>query len=102
MYKGNVIAIDIAKSVFQVCALDKHNNIKVNREIRRQHLVKWLTNQPPSLVALEACGSAHFWAKEAIALGHQAIIISARFAKNFLHGHKTDKNDAVAIGIAAR
>lgn len=102
MFKDNVIAIDIAKSVFQVCVLDQHNHIQSNKEVRRNQLITWLSKQPPSMVAMEACGGAHYWAKQARLLGHQPVLISARFVKKFLDGHKTDKNDAIAIGIAAR
>ena len=101
MYKDNVIAIDIAKSVFQVCVFDKHNQIKSNQEIRRQKLMAWLAKQPPSIVALEGCGSRHYWAKVAEKLGHTPLQIPTRFVKKFVEGQKTDKNDAIAIGIAA-
>merc|ERR1711941_67998 len=70
--------------------------------LRRQQVLNWLAKQAPSIVAMEACGSAHYWAKQARALGHQPILLSARFVKKFVEGHKTDKNDALAIGIAAR
>ena len=102
MYKDNVIAIDIAKSVFQVCVFDKHNQIKSNQEIRRQKLMAWLAKQPASIVALEGCGSSHYWAKIAEKLGHTPLQIPTRFVKKFVEGQKTDKNDAIAIGIAAR
>ena len=102
MYQDNVIALDLAKNVIQVCILDKQNEVKTNRELRRQQVLNWLAKQTPSVVAMEACGSAHYWAKQARALGHQPVLISARFVKKFVEGHKTDKNDAVAIGIAVR
>ena len=102
MYQDNVIALDLAKNVIQVCILDKQNQVKTNRELRRQQVPSWLAKQAPAVVAMEACGSAHYWAKQARALGHQPVLISARFVKKFVEGHKTDKNDAVAIGIAVR
>lgn len=95
--------LDVLKAlVIHACFLDKHNQVKTNRELRRQQVFGWLAKQPPSIVVMEACGSPYYWAKQARKLGHQLLLISARFVNKFVEGHKTDKNDAVAIAIAAR
>ena len=102
MYDLNLIAIDLAKSSFQVCVLDKQNKERLNRAMTRKSLDTWLEKQPPSIVAMESCGSAHYWARKAKGLGHQVMLLHPKFVKKFLQGHKTDKNDATAIAIAAR
>jgi transposase len=102
MYNNNVIAIDLAKSSFQVCVLDKTNQVISNTAKSRDQTLRWLARQKPSLVALEACGSAHFWAKKAQSYGHQTMLITPKFVKKFLEGHKTDGNDAIAIAVASR
>lgn len=102
MFNNNVIAIDLAKATFQVCVFDKSNQLIFNKAMSRRALLIWLAKQKPSLVAMEACGSAHYWAKKARSYGHEAMLISSRFVKRFLQGHKTDSNDVIAIATAAR
>jgi transposase len=102
MSEINLVAIDLAKTSFQVCVVDSANQMSSNKALNRNNLETWLTKQKPSLVAMEACGSAHFWAKKARALGHNVMLIPPRFAKKFVQGHKTDYNDALAIAVAAR
>ena len=102
MKDTNVIAIDLAKASFEVCVLSPANQVLTTKTLSRTALTTWLAKQHPALVAVEACGSAHFWAKTAQRHGHQAMLISPRFVKQFVTGHKTDKNDALAIAIAAR
>lgn len=102
MSESNVIGIDLAKVSFQVCVVDSANQMLSNKALNRNTLEKWLAKQKPSLVAMEACGSAHFWAKKARALEHNVMLIPPRFAKKFVQGHKTDYNDALAIAVAAR
>ena len=98
----NVIAIDLAKHSFHVCVLNPMNQVVIDKAFNRHTLQTWLMKQKPSRVVLEACGSAHYWAKWAQQHGHQAMLISPRFVKAFVSGHKTDKNDALAIAIASQ
>ncbi len=102
MAESNVIAIDIAKSSFDVCVLNSNNEVVTQKNFTRTTLKTWLLRQPPSLVAIEACGSAHYWAKMAQQFGHQVMLIPPLFVRRFLAGHKTDKNDALAIAIASK
>ena len=99
---SRIIAIDLAKSVFQICVLEQRNQVVCVKTLRRGGLTCWLARQKPSLVALEACGSAHHWARVAQADGHQAMIIPPRQVASYRQGHKTDANDALAIAIAAQ
>ena len=101
MSKYNVIAIDLAKNVFQVCKTDHLGKIIFNKAVKRNELKNMLIREKKSLVAMESCGSTHYWARFAKAQGHNVKAMSARVVKGFLQGQKTDANDAVAISIAA-
>jgi len=102
MFNTNVIAIDIAKSSFHVCNLNKNNKITTNRSFTRTKLKDWLIRQPASVVAIEACGSAHYWSRFVVKLGHTYMLIPPKYVTPFRKGHKTDKNDALAIAVAAK
>lgn len=102
MEQHNVISIDLAKSSFHVYVINKNNQSTTNRSFSRQPLKNWLARQKPSLVALEACGSAHYWARQVIAMGHQVVLLPPKVVAPFRQGHKTDETDARAIAIAAR
>jgi transposase len=101
MQNSNVIGIDLAKHVIQVCKVDKHGELTSNKAISPSKLKALLANSIPSIVAMEGCGSCHFWARLAQTYGHDVRIISPRKVKAFLQGHKTDANDALAVAIAA-
>nr|WP_308400519.1 transposase [Vibrio diabolicus] len=83
MQKYNVIAIDLAKNVFQVCKLSPQGKVIYNREISRTKLKELLIKEKLSLVAMESCSSAHYWARYAKAAGHQIKVINARAVKGF-------------------
>lgn len=101
MIESNVIAIDLAKNVFQVCKLSSRGQVIWNKQVNRSKLIALLVNEPVSLVAMESCGGTHYWARFAKTCGHSIKAMSARRVKAFLQGHKTDANDAIAIGLAA-
>lgn len=101
MRKYSVIAIDLAKNVFQVCKVSPQGKILYNREISRAKLKQLLTTEKVSLVAMESCSSAHYWARYAREAGHQVKVINARAVKGFQTKQKTDRNDALAIATAA-
>jgi len=102
MLNDNVIAIDLAKSTFHVCVLNKQNNVTIERKFTRTGLSAWLAKQPLSTVAVESCGSAHHWGRLAKQYGHQAKLFSPKFVAPYRQGHKTDTNDALAIAITAK
>lgn len=97
-----VIAIDLAKNVFQVCLFDRQGEVLWNRTMRRAALSAFLAKQQPALVAMEACGGAHYWGRKVQSLGHRVVIIPPKQVSPYRQGQKTDGNDALAIGIAAR
>jgi transposase len=102
MSKLTTIGIDLAKSVFFLVALSHSGQVLWRRKLRRQQLLAFLANQEASVVAMEACGSAHHWAREIEALGHQVQLLPAQRVKAYLGGQKNDFNDAVAIAEASQ
>ncbi|MDH5424938.1 MAG: IS110 family transposase [Gammaproteobacteria bacterium] len=101
MTKSNVISLDLAKNVIQVCRISKDGELISNKAMSPLKLKQLLANATQSIVAMEGCGSCHYWARLAQSFGHEARIISPKKVKAFLQGHKTDANDAFAIAIAA-
>ena len=102
MYQDNLIAIDLSKNSFQGSMLDKHHRECFNRKFTRNKLIEWLSRQQPLSVAMEACGSAHHWARLVERMGHRPLLVPTRTVTRYREGHKTDATDALATGVAAR
>lgn len=102
MHQCNLIAIDLAKTVFQVCKMSRRGKILSNRSMSRAKLIQWLPTQQLSLVAMESCGGSSYWGRLATASGHELMMIPPRQVKPFRTGQKTDANDAIAIAVASR
>ena len=102
MNKGNLIGIDLSKHSFQGCLLDRNDQEVFNRKFTRKGLIKWLSKQKNMVVAMEACGSSHHWARVVKRMGHSPMILPTRAVTGFRLGHKTDATDARAIAVAAR
>jgi len=97
----NVVGVDLAKNVIQVSVLSSSNRELRNTSLSRRKFTEFLGRQCPSLVAFEACATAHYWARTAQRHGHVVKIIPAKVVAPFRQGHKTDKNDALAVAEAA-
>jgi transposase len=91
------IGLDIAKSVFQVHGCDRNGKTVIRKQLKRTQVLAYFANLPTSLIGLEACGGAHYWARELNKLGHDARLISPQFVKPYVKGNKNDANDADAI-----
>jgi len=102
MTKRNLIAIDLAKNVFQVCHVSMSGKTLSNKPVSRKQLKKLLITSRPLIVAFEACGSSHYWGRFAQAYGHTVRMLPPKAVKAFRQGHKTDETDAQAIAIAAQ
>jgi transposase len=102
MYQDTLIAIDLSKNSFQGCLLDKYHHERFNRKFSRNKLTDWLSRQQPLTVAMEACGSAHHWARLVERMGHRPLLVPTRTVSRYREGHKTDATDARATGVAAR
>ncbi|MGK0374066.1 MAG: transposase [Arenicella sp.] len=96
MNNHNVIGVDLAKTVFQVAIMNDRKIIS-NKKVKRAALLKLIAKLPVSTMVMEACYSAHYWAREFEALGHTVKLIPAQHVKPFTRGNKTDANDAIAI-----
>lgn len=91
------IGLDLAKSVFQVHGVDAAGEVVIRRQVRRAQLLLFFAKQPPCLVGMEACASAHHWARELSALGHEAKLMPAQYVKPYVKRGKNDAADAEAI-----
>ena len=101
MNEYNTIGVDLAKNVIQVSVVSKSGKELQNKALSRTKFTTFLVKQKPSLVAFEACASAHYWARVAKRNGHQIKVLPALAVAPFRQGHKTDKNDALAVAEAA-
>jgi transposase len=95
------VGLDIAKNVFQVHAIDAVGAVVVAKRVRRSQLLTFFASLPRCLVAIEACSSAHHWARALIALGHDAKLIPPAYVKPYVRRNKNDAADAAAICEAA-
>lgn len=91
------IGIDLAKQVFQIHGVDRHGKVMVRKQLRRSQMIAYFSKLPPALIGMEACGSAHYWARELGKLGHDARLMSPQFVKPYVKSGKNDANDAEAI-----
>jgi len=96
-----IIGLDIAKNVFQVHGADADGAPMLRRKLRRGQILAFFGSLPPCLVALEACFTAHYWAREIAKHGHEVRMIPPQYVKPFVKRNKTDSADAEAICEAA-
>jgi transposase len=96
------IGLDLAKSVFQAHGADGSGAVVFRKKLRRDQVLAFFGGQPRSIVAMEACGSAHYWAREIAALGHETRLIPPAYVKPFVKRQKNDMADAEAICEAAQ
>lgn len=94
--------LDIAKRVFQMYWVEAESGELMNRRFTRDALIEFLANRAAGRVAFEACGSAHWWARKVISLGHEPVLLHATFIRPFVQNNKTDAADARAIWTAAQ
>ena len=101
MRYSTTVGVDLAKNVIQVSIVNGRGKELSNRALTRKKFTEFLGKQKPSLVAFESCGTSHYWARVAERHGHKARIIPAKFVAPLRQGHKTDRNDALAVAEAA-
>lgn len=97
-----VVGLDIAKQVFQLHTVDMCTGEIVNMQLKRAKVLQHLASKPACLIAMEACGGAHHWARQFTALGHTVRLLHAKIVRPFVTGNKTDATDARAIWLAVQ
>lgn len=97
-----LIGLDIAKRVFQVHGVDEAGESLLVKRLRRDAVIPFFATLPATTVAMEACATAHYWARELMALGHEVRLLPPRYVKSYVWRNKTDAADAAAICAASR
>lgn len=100
MAKITTVGLDLAKQVFHVVCCDERGKMIGKKMLRRSQVLEHFANLSPLLVGLEGCASAHYWARELKALGHEVKLLAPQYVKAFVRGNKNDYNDALAIAEA--
>lgn len=94
------VGLDIAKSVFQVHAIDAAGEVVVRRQLKRAQVLKFFADLPPALIGIEACATAHHWARELQRFGHEVKLLPPAYVKPYVKRQKNDAADAEAIAEA--
>jgi transposase len=97
-----VIGLDLAKRVFQLHWLEIETGEICRRQLKRGQVAEFFANRKPCVVAMEACGSAHYWGRKFAAMGHEVRLIAGQFVRPFVKSNKTDRADALAIWETAQ
>ena len=91
------IGIDLAKQFFQVHGVNEFGKTVLKKQLRRQQMAEFFVNLPPCLIGMEACGSAHHWARKLQSMGHTVRLMAPQFVKPYVKTNKNDAADAEAI-----
>jgi transposase len=99
---GTTIAVDVAKLVFEVAISEAPGQVQERHRLSRERFHRFLAERPPATVVLEACGSAHHWARHAQAHGHRAVLVSPHVVRPYVVRNKTDRTDTKGLLEAFR
>lgn len=99
---NTMIGVDLAKNVFQLHGASMTGQVRFRKKLSRKGLSTFMAEHPTALVVMEACGSAHYWARKLVKLGHEVRLIAPQYVKPFVKRQKNDAADAEAIVIAAQ
>ncbi|AWI62525.1 IS110 family transposase [Sinorhizobium fredii] len=100
--KDTMIGVDLAKSVFVLHGASMTGQVKFRKKLSRSQFLKFMADQSPAVVVMESCGSAHYWARQMMELGHKVRLIAPQYVRPFVKRQKNDAADAEAIVIAAQ
>ena len=99
---ATTVAVDLAKSVFQIAVADEHWHIVETQRLTRTQFERWFANRSVGLVVMEACGFAHHWGRWLNALGIEVRLLPAQYVRAYVRRNKTDATDAAALLEACR
>ena len=99
---GVIVGLDLAKNVFQLCVADAAWRPRESQRLSRSQFERWFANRAVARVVMEACGSAHHWARWLGGLGIEVTLLPARYVRAYVRRNKTDAADAAALLEAAR
>ena len=99
---ATTVAVDLAKSVFQLAVADDQWRVVETHRLTRSQFERWFANRDVALVIMEACGSAHHWGRWLLGLGIQVKLLPAAYVRAYVKRNKTDRADACALLEAAR
>lgn len=95
--KITTVGIDLAKNVFQIHGVDERGKTALKKQLKRDQMAAFFANLPPCLIGMEACGSAHHWARKLVGFGHTVKLMPPQFVKPYVKSNKNDAADAEAI-----
>jgi transposase len=95
--KITTIGIDLAKEIFQIHGVDGRGKVAVRKQVKRKDMARFFANLEPCLIGMEACGSAHYWARKLGSFGHTVKLMAPQFVKPYVKTNKNDVADAEAI-----
>lgn len=95
--KTTTVGIDLAKIVFQIHGVDERGKVSVRKQLKRAEMPSYFVNLEPCLIGMEACGSAHYWARKLEGYGHTVKLMAPQFVKPYVKTNKNDMADAEAI-----
>jgi transposase len=97
MSEITTIGLDLAKNVFQVHGVNEAGEAVLRKRLRRGQMLTFFAGLSPCVIGMEACATAHYWARELRALGHEARLMPPQYVKAYLKRNKNDAADAEAI-----
>jgi transposase len=100
--KHTTIAVDLAKSVFEIAVSERPGRVSERRRLSRTAFLRFFAQRHPATVLMEACGSAHYWARKIRELGHQVQLLPPHRTRPYVTGNKTDQSDAKGLLEAQR
>src|SRR5262250_3019489 len=99
---ATLIAVDLAKSVFEVAVSSQPGRIAARRRLTRSQFARFVATHAPATLLMEACGTAHFWGRQAQAHGHRVVLLPPHAVRPYVPRNKTDRTDAKGLLEAAR
>jgi transposase len=99
---STTIAVDVAKAVFEVAVSEHPGQVRERHRFSRERFRRYLGEQPPAAILMDACRSAHYWGRQAQTHGHRVVLLPPHVVRPYALGKKTDRTDADGVLEAAR